>query len=385
MSIARLDGITGFGIDEVARAAAADPAVLRLENLDTDLRPPAGVVSVTGNALVDDGANSYLPFIGRRSLRTAAAAHVERSSGVAYDADRNVVITAGGTEGLFVSLLATVEPGQEVILTDPTYAGMTQRVRLAGGRPVHVPLRAIDGRWRLDLDALSAAITPNTAALFLMNPSMPSGAVFNHAEWEAVARLCVERDLWLIYNAAMERILYDGHTVIHPASFPGMAERTIIVGSVSKELRMIGWRIGWVVGPERVMNDIVWTHTYTVVTSPGISQAAAEHALSTADDGVAASVREWQRRRDTLLAQLDGLPVIAPDGGWSLLLDTHALGLEPAEASRILLQEARIAATPMTGWGDAVAARHVRFVFSNEPVYRLAEVRQRLHGTALCR
>ncbi|MGD9893542.1 MAG: pyridoxal phosphate-dependent aminotransferase [Dehalococcoidia bacterium] len=384
MSITRLEGIAGFGIDEVARAAAADPTVLRLENLDTDLRPPAGVVAVTGNALTDDDANSYLPFIGRRSLRAAVAAHVARGSGITYDADRNVVITAGGTEGLFVSLLATVDPGREVILTDPTYAGMTQRVRLAGGRPMHVPLRVIDGRWRLDLDALAAAVTPQTAALFLMSPSMPSGAVFNRAEWQAIARLCVERDLWLIYNAAMERILFDGLTAIHPASFPGMAERTITVGSVSKELRMIGWRIGWVVGPERVMNDIVWTHTYTVVTPPGISQAAAEYALRTSDDGVIESVREWQRRRDMLLAQFDGFPVIVPDGGWSLLLDTQALGLEPAEASRILLEQTRIAATPMTGWGEEVAGRHVRFVFSNEPVPRLAQIRQRLQGTALC-
>jgi aspartate/methionine/tyrosine aminotransferase len=385
MTIHRLQSIAGFGIDRVARAAEADPEILRLENLDTDLRPPPEAIAATHAAIEDDDANSYLPFIGKRSLREAIAMHVGRQAGVAYDPDRNVVVTAGGTEGVLAALLATVEPGDQVVLTDPTYAGVTQRVRLAGAVPRHVPFAVENGAWRLDLDRLACAAKAMTRAVLIVNPDMPSGAVLDQAEWEAIARICVERDLWLIYDAAFERIVYDGREVIHPASLPGMAERTITVGSVSKELRMIGWRIGWMVGPEAIMSDAVWTHTYTVVTPTGIGQAGAEAALRLGDAAVAGAVAEWERRRDVVLAQLARWPVVAPGGGWSLLIDTASFGVEPARASELLLRESRIAATPMTGWAGPVADRHVRFVFSNEPMARLETIGARLAGTTLDR
>jgi len=304
----RLNDIPGFSIDRVAAAAGEDPSVLRLENLDTDLRPPVEAVAATREAIERDEANSYLPFTGTEPLRTAAAAHVSRLSGVAYDPGRQCVITAGGTAGMFNALLAAVDPGDEVILTDPTYAGMIYRVRLAGAIPRLVPFAISGGEWRLDLDALRAAVTPRTRMLFLMNPSMPSGAVLTPAEWACVAELCAARELWLLYNAAMERILYDGRSYIHPAALPGMAERTITVGSVSKEYRMIGWRTGWVVGPESVMADVARVSIYNVVTPVGIAQpgAAAQEAvlvLSTA--GTSVAVDRHLAAADSLSALLD--------------------------------------------------------------------------------
>jgi aspartate/methionine/tyrosine aminotransferase len=383
MRPARLKSVVGFGIDRVAAQAGADPDVLRLENLDTDLAPPPEAVEATRQAVGTDEANSYLPFIGQRGLREAVAGHLLCHSGVTYDPDRQIVITSGGTEGLLAALMAILEPGDEVLLTDPTYAGMIHRVTLAGGVPVFVPLRVENQHWRLNLAALRAAVSNKTRALFLMNPSMPSGVVLNEEEWEAVRELCVSRGLWLLYNAAMERLVYDGQPVRHPASLPGLAERTLVVGSVSKEYRMIGWRIGWVAGPPEVMADIVWTHTYVVVTPPGISQRGAEVALRS-EGGVAAAVAEWQRRRDTVVEQLAGLPLVIPDGGWSLLVDVESLGLKPADVSALLLTR-KVAATPMTGWGGVLAGRHVRLVFSNEPVERLATLRARLRGTVLDR
>ena len=223
MTVERLKDVPGFSIDRVAAAAGADPDVLRLENLDTDLRPPKEALEVTRAAIDEDDANSYLPFIGSAELRQAVAGHVGRLSGIPYDADRQCVITAGGTEGLLNVLLATLNPGDEVLLTDPTYAGMICRVRLAGGVPRLVPFVFREGEWRLDLHALAEAISDRTRMVFLMNPSMPSGAVLNLGEWEAIAALCVRHSLWLLYNAAMERILYDGRPYLHPAGLPGMA------------------------------------------------------------------------------------------------------------------------------------------------------------------
>ncbi|HET8624566.1 MAG TPA: pyridoxal phosphate-dependent aminotransferase [Gemmatimonadales bacterium] len=367
----RLHQIPGFSIDRVAAAAGNDPSVLRLENLDTDLRPPAAAIAATRLALESDDANSYLPFTGTDELRRAAAAHVSRLSGLEYDPARQCVITAGGTAGMFNALLAMLDPGDEVVLTDPTYAGMIYRVRLAGGVPRLVPLVRDARAWRLDLDALDAAASRRTRGLFLMNPSMPSGAVLNETEWARVAALCSERDLWLLYNAAMERILYDSRSYVHPAALPGMAERTITVGSVSKEYRMIGWRVGWVVGPPDVVADIAKVGTYTVVTPVGLAQPGAAAALTTADDGLAAAVTEWQRRRDRITAELEGLPITPAAGGWSLLLDVGALGLDSFTASERLLARGRIAATPMRHWGEVNGDTYVRFVFSNEPVARL--------------
>jgi aspartate/methionine/tyrosine aminotransferase len=369
--VERLAPIPGFAIDRVAAAAGDDPSVLRLENLDTDVPPPAVAVEATRVALGRDEANSYLPFTGSLELRAAIALHVGRLAELTYSA-ADVVVTCGGTEGLIDALLATVDPGDEVILTDPTYAGMTNRVRLAGAVPRLVPFRAEAGEWRLDLDALAAAVGPRTRALMIMSPSMPSGAVLTRAEWDALADVVCARDAWLIYNAAMERILFDGRPYVHPATLGRIAERTLTVGSVSKEYRMIGWRIGWVVGPSAMIADVARAHVYNVVTPTGIGQAGALAALTAEDGGgVEQAVAEWQRRRDAVVAELDGLPVVPAAGGWSLLLDVGELGHDSETASDLLLERGRVAATPMRHWGEVNGDRFVRFVFSNEPVERL--------------
>jgi aspartate/methionine/tyrosine aminotransferase len=377
MPVKRLAGIPGFSIDRVAAAAGSDPEILRLENLDTDLAPPATAIAATKAALDTDDANSYLPFTGRLDLRQAIARRLSAQTGRVYSADE-VVITSGGTEGMFDALLATTDPGDEVILTDPTYAGMINRVRLAGAVPKLVPFVAAADGWRLDLEALREAVTGWTRVLFFMNPSMPSGAVLNAGEWETVAQLCRERSLWLLYNAAMERILFDGRTYLHPATLTGMADRTITIGSVSKEYRMIGWRTGWVAGPEAIIGDIARAHIYNVVTPTGIAQSGALAALETGADDVAQAVAEWQRRRDTVMEQLRDFAVVPAAGGWSLLLDVSAAGYDSFTASRLLLERGKIAATPMRDWGVHASDHYVRLVFSNEPVPRLAELRERV-------
>jgi aspartate/methionine/tyrosine aminotransferase len=271
-------------------------------------------------------------------------------------------------------LLATVNPGDEVILTDPTYAGMIYRTRLAGGVPVLAPFERRDGAWRLNLEKLIDLVTDRTRALFIMNPSMPSGAVLNREEWETIAGICRARLIWLIYNAAMERILYDGLPYAHPAGLPGMEEWTITVGSVSKEYRMIGWRVGWVVGPESVMDDIGRVGLYNVVSPVGLTQGAAAAALDTPETDLAAAITQWRERRDALMDEMAGLPIIRAAGGWSMLLDVGVMGYDSFTASERLLNHAKIAATPMRDWGHVNGDRFVRFVFSNEPVSRLRGV-----------
>lgn len=375
MPVSRLRDIPGIGVDVIGDAAdaAADPDLLRLENLDTDLRPPPVAVEMTRRAIDDEAANSYLPFQGHRALRAAAAAHVGRLAARAYDPASECVSVAGGLNGILNTLLATVEPGQEVVLSDPVYAGLVNRVRLAGGVPRFVPAEPAAGGWAIDPERLAAAVGPGTAAVLMMGPSMPAGLVLDDRHWSALAAALERHPAWLVYDAAMERIRFDGRPPSHPAAHPGLASRTITVGSASKELRLIGWRVGWVVGPAEILADIKLVGLTNVVCQVGIAQAAVAAALSApgAEADVAAATAVWQRRCETVLEQLAGYPAVRPDGGWSLLVDTGPLGLTPGQASQRLFDLGRVAATPMDGWGPS-GARYLRIVFANEPVERLA-------------
>ncbi|MDS1137547.1 pyridoxal phosphate-dependent aminotransferase [Nitratireductor indicus] len=381
MTVERLRHIPGIGVDKMGDAAdaASNREMLRLENLDTDIPPPREAIEATQAAITRDDANSYLPFLGIDDLRKAAAERLTKTTGVSYDWKSQCVISAGGLSGILNALLAMLEPGDEVVITDPAYAGLINRIRLAGGIPRLVPLVVMEGGWRLDLEALSQAASARTKAILTMSPSMPSGIVHTREEWEAIADLVRRTGAWLLHDAAMERILYTDGPVIHPAGIDGLAERTVSVGSVSKEYRMIGWRVGWITGPRAIMDDIGLVSLTNVVCQVGIGMPGAAAAITAPDDGIAAATAEWKARRDVILAELSGLPVIRPDGGWSLLIDTRAMGMEPGEASRLLFEKAAIAATPMTGWGSPDrAGRYLRFVFANEPVHRLAGIGDRV-------
>jgi aspartate/methionine/tyrosine aminotransferase len=211
-----------------------------------------------------------------------------------------------------------------------------------------------------------------------MSPSMPSGAVLTHDEWAAVADILGEHEVPLLYDAAMERLLFDGRPLVHPLHFDGMDERTVIAGSLSKEHRMIGWRVGWVAGPADLVESVGWMHVYNTTTPTGVARAAATAVLRGDQGHVADAVAELERRRDTILEALDGWPLVKPAGGWSLLIDAVEMGTTASELSRALIEDAAIAATPMTGWGGEVADRHVRLVFSAEPVERLETIRERV-------
>jgi aspartate/methionine/tyrosine aminotransferase len=379
MSVTRLEHIPGFNIDRVAAAAGDDPDVLRLENLDTDIPPPEEAMEATRAAIGEDEANSWLPFTGRDDLKEAVAAYIERRGGPRYDGRREIVITSGEGDAMLDALFCLTDPGDEVVLTDPTYAGMVNRVRLVGAVPRLVPLQVRESEWRLDLDLLRAAVTDHTRVLFISSPSLPTGWVANDDEWEAVASICRERDLWLLYLAWFESVLFDERPVRHPASLPEMRDRTVTVSGPSLEQRMIAWRIGWVVAPGQLANDVSRVQIYNGLVPSGFAQIGTRVALGLPDDHLHEANAECQRRRDETLRQLDGLPAVRPGGTWSLLLDVVTLGYDCAEVSDRLLEQ-NVAATPMRGWGGDVAERHVRFVFSNEPVERLALLGDRLRA-----
>lgn len=373
MSVSRLDHITKIGVEVMGDLAdkLSDPEVLRLENLDTDLRPPQSAVDFTKRAVDDDEANSYLPFFGLNPLRKAATALVERQSGQTYNWETECVIGAGGMSGILNVLLATLEPGDEVLLTDPIYVGLINRVRLAGGVPKFVPLIPSPEGWRLDMEALEKIAPEPVKVALLMSPAMPTGCVFTKDEWGALTNFCKLANCWLIDDTAMERILYNDQPAIHPASFSGMRDKVITCGAVTKEYRMIGWRVGWAVGPAEIMADVMRVSISNVVCQTGIAMGAAAAAIKDPNDGIETSVEEWKRRRDVAVEELKDFDVIPPDGGWSFLVDVSPLDMDAPTASKRLLDKGKIAATPMDNWGSKNSTRYVRIVFSNEPVERL--------------
>lgn len=386
MTVRRLQAIPGIGVDRVGDAADAvnDPEFLRLENLDTDVAPPAVAVETTRVAAGRDDANSYLPFQGHRSLREAASQYVGQVDGREYDPVRQCVSVAGGLNGILNVLLATVEPGQEVVICDPIYAGLVNRIHLVGAVPRFVSGTPTISGWKIDPAELSAAIGPDTAAVLTMSPAMPTGAILDTSHWDAVAGPVNEHNVWVIHDAAMERLRFDGSAPTSPAAHSGIGDRTITVGSASKELRMIGWRVGWVVGPEEIMTDITLVGMANVVCQVGIAQQAVAEALlqPNVDADVANFARTLQERRDVVLEQLAEYPCVPPDGGWSLLVNTESMGIPPGEASARLFEHGKVAATPMNGWGPS-GDRYLRLVFSNEPVERLADLRERFDAALL--
>jgi aspartate/methionine/tyrosine aminotransferase len=247
--------------------------------------------------------------------------------------------------------------------------------------PRFVPARPGPGGWSVDPGELAAAVGPQTAAVLMMGPAMPTGLVLDDRHWAALAPACERHDAWLIYDAAMERIRFDGRPPSHPAGHDGLFARTITVGSASKELRLIGWRVGWVTGPAPILADIRLVGMTNVVCQVGLAQRAVAAALAApdADADVAAATARWQRRCEVVLRELAGYPVIAPNGGWSLLLDARPLGRTPGELSRLLFDQAKVAATPMTGWGPS-GEHYLRLVFANEPAGRLAGLGERFRA-----
>ena len=374
----RLEGIPGFGIDRVAAAAGTDPEVLRLENLDTDVPPHPHVVDVTRAAVGRDEANSYLPFSGLDEMKEAVAGLIQRRGGPAYDPYGEIVITQGDGDNMLDALLAITDPGDEVIVTDPTYAGMIQRVRLVGAVPRFVPLRGDEHGWRLDLDALQAAVSDATRVLFIA-PSIPTGWVATEEEWAAIAGICRARGIMLLYWAVMEAIVFGGRPVVVPSALAGMRDLTVTCGTVSLEQRLIGWRVGWMVANAELAPSLALVHIYNGVVISGFGQIGAAAALELGDDDVRLAVAEWERRHEELLRQCEGLPLVPAHGGWSALIDAEACDLDaPALSERLLDQ--KVAATPMTAWGETVAPRHLRLVFSNEPIERLSLLGERLRA-----
>lgn len=365
---------------DMAELADKRPGSFRLENADSDLAPPAHAVRATSDAVGVDRYNSYLPLHGLPELRQAISERYRADLGLQYDPDGEIVVTAGIGEAMLDVLLSYVNEGDRVLMTNPTYNGMAQRVRLAGGVQVFVNQDEADG-WHLHREDIRKAAR-GCKVIFYGSPSMPTGVVLRRDETERLCEAAVENDALVLFNGAVDKLVFDGREVVNPATVPGLYERTIIAGSVTKNYNMIGWRIGWAVGPRQLMKPVHDVHIFNGIMASGYSEAGAAAALSGPQRYVAESVQTYQRRRDALIARLrtiDGIRLVVPDGGYFFIANIEAFGVTAGDFCRRLLEEENVAITPMNAWGaDDFGDHHVRFIFTNEPEDRLVEAANRL-------
>lgn len=365
---------------DMAELADKRPGSFRLENADSDLAPPAHAIKATRDAVGVDRYNSYLPLHGLPELREAISERYRADLGLHYDPDGEIVVTAGVGEAMLDVLLSYVNEGDRVLMTNPTYNGMAQRVRLAGGVQVFANQVEADG-WHLSA-ADVRKMARGCKVIFYGSPSMPTGVVLRRDETDWLCEAAVENDALVLFNGAVDKLVFDGHEVVNPATLPGLRERTIIAGSVTKNYNMVGWRIGWAVGPRELLKPVHDVHIFNGIMASGYSEAGAAAALSGPQQYVAESVQTYQLRRDALIARLrtiKGMRLVVPDGGYFFIANIEALGVTAGDFCRRLLAEENVAITPMNAWGaDDFGDHHVRFIFTNEPEDRLVEAANRI-------
>jgi aspartate/methionine/tyrosine aminotransferase len=365
---------------DMADLADARPEAFRLENADTVLVPPEHVLEATRAAVGVDRCNSYLPRRGLPEAREAVAHRYRTDFGLDYDPEGEIVMTSGAGEALLNALLATIDPGDRVLLTNPTYSGMAQRVRLAGGEQVFLDLREGE-RWTFDPDELRERAR-GCRVLFFASPCMPTGTVFTAEETQALADAAVENDAIVVFNAHADHLAFGGRRVSQPAALPGLRERTLTVGCLSKSWNMPGWRIGWTLGPRDLVAALEDTHIFNGIMPSGFCQAAAAAALADPQDWQREAVAFYERNAGLLVAELAASPhlrAVPPEGGYYFLASVEETGVDAFAFAERLLEEEDVAVTPMAGWGsDDFGRYHVRLIFTNEPPERIVEAGRRI-------
>jgi arginine:pyruvate transaminase len=385
-----VDRVGGHGADRgagawrvhVAAAQRRDSGhdVIILTVGDPDQQAPTPVVAATIEAL-RRGRTGYAPTIGQPRLRAAIAARVAARTGRPCGAD-NIVVTPGAQGGLYCALQCLAGPGDEVIVPEPLYATYPAVVGACGARLVTVSLRA-EQHFHPDLRELAAAVTPRTRAIWINTPHNPTGAVLTAEEIAGIAEICESRDLWLVSDEVYEDLAFV-RPHVSPRSLPGMAERTVVVSSLSKSHAMPGFRFGWIVGPEalsRHLFDLLLCMTYGAppfIQDGAFAAFAAEPTRGELPE--IAAMREIYRRRAALLSGLltaaPNCRVTPPEGGMFVLLDIRGTGRSGEDFARGLLEEEDVAVLPCDGFGPS-AAGHLRIALC-APEPRLAEAGRRI-------
>ena len=325
---------------------------------EPDFVSPEPVIEAGVDAL-RDGETSYTANAGREDLREGIAADLQRRHGLRYDPDREVLITVGVSEAMQCTMLALLDPGDEILIPEPCFVSYGPLAELAGAEVTYVPTSA-EHHFEVTPEAIRERITPRSKVLFLSYPSNPTGAVLRRETLNEIAKIVIENDLLVISDEIYDRLTYGrahetGHVSVPTA--PGLRERTVLLNGFSKNYAMTGWRIGYACAPESLFGGLYKAHQYIVMSAPTIAQFGAVAALTESQDAVEEMRQAYDERRRLIVDGLReaGLPTFEPEGAFYCFPDIRPTGLSSEEFAQRLLKEEHVACVPGDAFGPSGA------------------------------
>lgn len=323
---------------------------------------------------LEQGKTFYTSNAGMPALKQEVANYYQRRHGLTYDAKTETFITVGGSEAIDIALRAMVDPGDEVIIPEPCYVSYVPCAALTGASIVHLPLQE-KNEFKLTAEELLGAITDKTKVLMLAFPNNPTGAVMTREDLEPIAKICIEKDIFVISDEIYAELTYSGdHATI--ASFPGMRERTVVINGFSKAYAMTGWRLGFVAGPENIISQMVKLHQFCIMCAPTTSQYAGLEALRSGDKDIVMMRESYNQRRRYVVNELNdmGLHCFEPFGAFYVFPSIQSTGLTSDEFATKLLEQEKLAVVPGTAFG-ACGEGFIRISYA----YSLGELKEALN------
>jgi aspartate aminotransferase len=333
---------------------------------DPDFDTPAHIREAAEKAL-RDGLTHYVESRGILELREAISEKLARENGITADPGSEIIVTPGGKHAVFCSILTLCNPGDEVIILDPSYVSYEPCVQIAGAHPVKVPLKE-ERHFRVTSEEIEKIITPRSKGIIVNSPNNPTGAVFEEKEIRAIASIAQKHDLFVISDEVYETLIFDGKRNLSIGSLPGMAERTITVNAFSKTYAMTGWRLGYFAGPKPIMSEAFKVYQHSMTCAPSFIQKAGVAALRGPQEPVRQMAAEFERRRNILaqeFAKIPGLTFVEPEGTFYIFPNISFTRLGSVDFAHFLLEAGRVAVTPGIGFGEAFDG-YVRIAFTRK-------------------
>ncbi len=301
---------------------------------------------------LEKGRTFYTSNSGLKELKVEITKYIKKTQGISYDADHEVIVTVGGSEAIDIALRAMINPGEEVLIPQPSYVSYEPCAILADAVPVIIELKE-ENEFRLTAEELQGAITDKTKILILPFPNNPTGAVMEKKDLEEIAEVIREKDIFVISDEIYSELSYKGRHV-SIASLPGMQERTVLINGFSKAYAMTGWRLGYALAPKEIMEQMLKIHQFAIMCAPTTSQYAAVEALKNGDDDVAMMRESYNQRRRFLMHEFKemGLECFEPYGAFYVFPSIKEFGMTSDEFANRLLKEEKVAVVPGTAFGD---------------------------------
>lgn len=349
----RIVGIPFSGIRKFFDIAAEMKDVISLGVGEPDFDTPWHIRD-EGIFSLEKGRTAYTSNAGLKELKIEISKYLERRFSVSYDYDTEMMITVGGSEAIDLAMRAMLDPGDEVLVPQPSYVSYTPCALLANGVPVVINLKE-ENEFRLTAEELEASITPNTKLLVLPFPNNPTGAVMERKDLEAIAEVVEKHDLFVLSDEIYAELTYlEGQDHVTIASLPGMRERTVLINGFSKSYSMTGWRLGYACAPKEILEQMLKIHQYAIMCAPTTSQYAAVEAVRNGDGDVAGMREEYNGRRRYLMHRFRemGLKCFEPFGAFYAFPCIQEFGMTSEEFSTRMLQEEKVVVVPGTAFGD---------------------------------